>query len=78
MPNRTIFLDDIADAIRKDLKGKGIVFSHWVSLQLRNAADVVPADTKPVKKKVPKNHMCRHCKVIGDHWSPDCPFEVKE
>ena len=78
MPNRTIFLDDIADAIRRDMKSKGIVFSQWVSRQLRTSADVIPADSDPVKPAPPKNHACRYCKVVGDHWSPDCPFEVKE
>lgn len=77
MPNRTIFLDDIADAIRLDMKSKGVVFSQWVSQQLRTSADVIPADGEPVKPAPPKNHACRHCKVVGDHWSPDCPFEVK-
>ena len=35
MPNRTISLDDVSDAIRKQLVGKGINFSHWVRMKLR-------------------------------------------
>lgn len=70
MPNRTISLDEVSDAIRKTLVSKGVNFSHWVRMQLRNT-DMKQVEQKIEKPKVPKNYMCRNC--LGNHWTADCP-----
>jgi hypothetical protein len=70
MPNRTISLDDVSDAIRKTLVSKGVNFSHWVRMQLRNQ-DAAAIDQQAPKPRVPPNYMCRNC--LGNHWTVDCP-----
>jgi hypothetical protein len=68
MPNRTISLDDVSDAIRKQLVKDGHNFSHWVRMQLRKHQ---PAENEvKVKPRVPPNYMCRNC--LGNHWTVDC------
>lgn len=69
MPNRTISLDEVSDAIRKQLVKDGVNFSHWVRQQLR-AVDHTVSEVK-VKPKPPKNYMCKNC--FGNHWTADCP-----
>jgi hypothetical protein len=69
MPNRTISLDEVSDAIRKQLVKDGENFSHWVRLQLRNHQ---PGKSEPkVKPAPPRNYMCKNC--FGNHWTADCP-----
>ena len=71
MPNRTISLDDVSDAIRKQLVGKGINFSHWVRMKLRTVDTEQNESELKVKPKPPKNYMCKNC--FGNHWTADCP-----
>lgn len=68
MPNRTISLDEVSDAIRKQMVKDGVNFSHWVRQQLRKV-DQTESEVK-VKPKPPKNYMCKHC--LGNHWTIDC------
>jgi len=69
MPNRTISLDEVSDAIRKQLIKDGENFSHWVRMQLRRYQ---PGESKPeVKPAPPRNYMCKNC--FGNHWTADCP-----
>ena len=77
MPNRTISLDEVSDAIRKKLVSNGVNFSHWVRLQLRSA-DQVESEVKVEKPKPGKHYVCRNCMQTG-HWTADCPYlEVSE
>ena len=69
MPNRTISLDEVSDAIRKQLVKDGINFSHWIRTQLRNHRSV--ESKVKVKPAPPRNYMCTHC--LGEHWTADCP-----
>jgi len=71
MPNRTISLDEVSDAIRKQLVKDGINFSHWIRMQLRNHKPSESKSEDEVKPKPPKNYMCRNC--LGNHWTADCP-----
>ena len=76
MPNRTISLDSVSDAIRAQLVNDGVNFSHWVRTQLRKVSPYVESEVK-VKPSPPKNYMCRNC--LGHHWTADCPtLEVSE
>jgi len=69
MVNRTISLDEVSDAIRKQLVKDGVNFSHWVRMQLRNHHPVhVESQPKPAP---PRNYMCKNC--FGNHWTADCP-----
>ena len=69
MPNRTISLDEVSDAIRKQLVKDGENFSHWVRMQLRKYS---PGESEPkVKPAPPRNYMCKNC--FGNHWTADCP-----
>ena len=71
MPNRTISLDEISDAIRKQLVKDGQNFSHWVRMQLRKHQ---PGESEPqVKPKPRTNYLCRNCRQSG-HWTADCPY----
>jgi len=69
MPNRTISLDEVSDAIRKQLVKDGENFSHWVRMQLRKHQ---PGESESkVKPAPPRNYMCKNC--FGNHWTADCP-----
>lgn len=68
MPNRTISLDDVSDAIRKEITSTGMPFSQFVKLALR--AWKPSESEEKVKPKPPKHYMCRHC--LGEHWTADC------
>lgn len=69
MPNRTISLDEVSDAIRRQLVKDGENFSHWVRMQLRKHQ---PGESEPkVKPAPPRNYMCKNC--FGNHWTADCP-----
>jgi len=69
MPNRTISLDEVSDAIRKQLVKDGENFSHWIRMQLRKYS---PGESEPkVKPAPPRNYMCKNC--FGNHWTADCP-----
>ena len=65
MPNRTISLDEVSDAIRKQLVKDGENFSHWVRMQLRKHQ---PGESEAkVKPAPPRNYMCKNC--FGNHWT---------
>jgi len=70
MPNRTISLDEVSDAIRKQLVKDGENFSHWVRMQLRKHQPGESARDQ-VKPAPPRNYMCKNC--FGNHWTADCP-----
>lgn len=71
MPNRTISLDEISDAIRKQLVKDGVNFSHWIRMQLRNHQPT-ESELKVIDKPAPpRNYMCKNC--FGNHWTADCP-----
>lgn len=71
MPNRTISLDNVTDAMRAQLVSQGINFSHWVRMQLRNMPVNQVQDEVEVKPAPPRNYMCKNC--FGNHWTADCP-----
>ena len=69
MVNRTISLDEVSDAIRRQLVKDGLNFSHWVRMQLRKHQP--PESEVKVKPAPPRNYMCKNC--FGNHWTADCP-----
>ena len=73
MPNRTISLDNVTDAMRAQLVSQGVNFSHWVRMQLRNMpVNQIQGESEPkVKPAPPRNYMCKNC--FGNHWTADCP-----
>jgi len=73
MPNRTISLDNVTDAMRAQLVSQGVNFSHWVRMQLRNMpVNQIQGQSEPkVKPAPPRNYMCKNC--FGNHWTADCP-----
>jgi len=73
MPNRTISLDDVSDAIRIQLANEGVNFSHWVRQQLKAHVLQEKSEVKVDKPKPQKNYLCRNCMQPG-HWTADCPY----
>ena len=73
MPNRTISLDNVTDAMRAQLVSQGVNFSHWVRMQLRNMpVNQIQGESEiKVKPAPPRNYMCKNC--FGNHWTADCP-----
>jgi len=76
MVNRTISLDEVSDAIRKQLTKDGVNFSHWVRMQLRKHQPG-ESEVKVEKPKPGKHYLCRNCMLSG-HWTADCPHLVVE
>ena len=78
MPNRTISLDDVSDAIRKEIIKTGMPFSRFVKLSLRAWRPVESEPKVDVRPRPNKHYLCRYCKQSG-HWSDECPhIEVVE
>ena len=71
MPNRTISLDEVSDAIRRQLVKDGENFSHWIRMQLRKYQ---PGESEPKVKPAPPGTTCAKIvlAIIGlptvRHW----------
>jgi hypothetical protein len=73
-----ISLDEVTDAIRKQMVANGMNFSHWVRQQLNATLDIKKEIIEAPKPKPGKNYLCRNCMMAG-HWTADCPhLEVSQ
>ncbi len=81
MPNRTISLCEVTDAIRKKLSEKEN-FSNWVRKKLKEHDGEFKIPAGPTEYNqvgpTPYSYMCPICKLTGHHWEKNCPFGVKQ
>ena len=68
MRNKTISLCDRSYEVSQKMPN----FSQWVRKQILQYQPQVEVKVE-VKKRVPKNVMCKNCMAIGDHFTLDCP-----
>jgi len=68
MRNKSISLCDKSFEVAKRMPN----FSGWIREQLLRYQPDQKVEVE-VKKRIPKNVMCKNCMAIGDHFTLDCP-----
>jgi len=75
MATKSIILDDISEGIYMEWRKtrEFFNFSEWIRSKMLEEYNKGQTNLASFERKVPDNFVCKHCRAIGQHWSPHCP-----